>query len=277
MTEPREPDPRVAAFRRLLEVVDRLRAPDGCPWDRSQTLPSMASHVLEEAHELVDALRLADEDPRAEREARKEAGDLLMNVLLIARIGQDEGRFTLEDLAEATAEKLVRRHPHVFGSKEAEDADAAFLSWEEVKRQERAAEEQPEHRSVLSGVPQSLPALLRAQRSGDKVASVGFEWPGLDGPFAKAREELDELEEEARAEHREAAQLEHELGDVLFSVINLARHLGVDAEMALRRCVDRFSRRFRYVEEQLGERLGEASLEEMDRHWDAAKALEGDD
>ncbi len=267
-------DARVAAFTKLLQIIDRLRAPDGCPWDRKQTLPSMASHVLEEAHELVDALRQLEEDPHKEREALKEAGDLLMNILLIARIGQDQGRFSLSDIAEATAEKLVRRHPHVFGDALAQDVGAALASWEAIKRQERAGEAQAEQRSVLAGVPTSLPALLRAQRSGEKCASVGFEWPDLEGPIAKIKEEIAELEAVTREPKPSAAELRHELGDLLFSVVNLARQLGIDAEMALHSCVDRFSRRFQFVEASLGERLQVATLEEMDELWEEAKRQE---
>ena len=257
-------DPRVEAFARLVEIVDRLRAPDGCPWDREQTLESMASCVLEEAYEVVDALRDQDDGARC-----GEIGDLLMNCTLLARIAEDEGRFSMRDVAERVSDKLVRRHPHVFGDAEAGTEDEALANWERIKREERAAEGR--ERSALEGVPQALPALLRAYRVGQKAAQTGFDWPDRSGPLAKLHEELGELEAEIAQGEATTQRVREELGDVLFSVCNLARHLGIEPEMALRETVDRFSARFRGVERRLGPRLGEAELDELEAAWQEAK------
>lgn len=256
-------DPRLGALARLVGVIDRLRAPDGCPWDRAQTLETMAPHVLEEAYEVVDALR-GDDDPTT----LGELGDLLMNVLLLARIAEDGGRFSIEDVAQAVTDKLIRRHPHVFGDERAGDATEALARWQAIKREERAARGDPDG-SALAGVPRELPALLRASRIGEKAAQVGFDWPDRTGPLAKIEEELSELATEIEGGRRD--RMQDELGDVLFSLVNLARHLGVDPETALRAATDRFSARFRRVEASLGPRLGEASLAELEAAWNDAK------
>ncbi|MEZ5990169.1 MAG: nucleoside triphosphate pyrophosphohydrolase [Planctomycetota bacterium] len=262
-------DPRLAALARLSAVVDRLRAPDGCPWDRKQTLPSMAPHLLEEAYELVDGLGGGSDDV-----VRGEAGDLLMNLFLIARIAEDEGRFSMAEVAGEVTDKLVRRHPHVFGDAEAGDAGGALAQWEAVKQQERSTAPEDADRSVLAGVPRALPALLRAWRVGQKAAGVGFDWPDAEGPLAKIDEELAELRAELDDDGAAGDRAEAELGDLLFAVVNLARHLGVDPETSLRRTCERFERRFRRVEAELGDGLREAGLDEMERAWERAKQAE---
>lgn len=263
-------DPRLDGLATLLQIVDRLRAPDGCPWDKKQTLTSMAPHLLEEAYECMDALR-QEED----RETIGECGDLLMNLFLIARIGQDEGRFSIEDVSRQVSEKLVRRHPHVFGEAEATDAEEALARWEAVKQEERAEQEGESDRSVLSGVPRELPALLRAYRVGEKAAGVGFDWPEAAGPLDKIEEEFAELRAEVEPGSPDRDRTAAELGDLLFALVNLARHLGINPEMALRGTVDRFESRFRQVESSLGERMGQgATLEEMEAAWEAAKDRE---
>lgn len=263
-------DPRLDGLASLLQIVDRLRAPDGCPWDKSQTLVSMAPHLLEEAYEIVDALRHENDS-----ETIGECGDQLMNLFLIGRIGEDEGRFSMAEISEAVCEKLVRRHPHVFGEAEAMDSTEALARWEAVKQEERAGKDTPEERSVLSGVPRELPALLRAHRVGEKAAGVGFDWPEARGPLDKIEEEFAELRQEIERGDRDQNRCAAELGDLLFALVNLGRHLGLNPEMALRGTIDRFEERFRHVEARLGDRLGQgATLEEMEEAWEEAKSQE---
>lgn len=253
---------RIPQLQRLLEVVERLRAPDGCPWDREQTTASMARHLLEEAFEAAEALEDGDDNA-----AREELGDVLMNVVMIARIASERGAFDLEAVAQGIADKLVRRHPHVFGDACARNAEQVLSRWEEIKRTE-AGEDAP-RRSVLAGLPRALPALQKALRIGEKAARVGFDWPSREGPRRKLDEEIEELDAALAAGNFQA--IEHEVGDVLFAVANLARHAGVDPERALRRTIDRFAERFRHVEEALGDRLGKAGLDEMETLWRQAK------
>lgn len=257
-------DPRLEEIRQLVEVIDRLR--DGCPWDRVQTLLTMAPCAQEEAAEVADATAAGDDDATCE-----ELGDLLMNVVLMARIGEQERRFDLAAVARGIREKLVRRHPHVFGAATAGDAEQVLAQWDRIKAGERAARcDAPAPRSALDDVPQRLSPLARAQKLGRKAAKSGFDWPDAAGALDKVREELCELEE-ARPEG-EVARLRAELGDLLFAVVNVARKLELDADVALREANARFERRFRHVEAVLGERLGRAPLDEMERAWQAAKA-----
>jgi MazG family protein len=249
-------------MRRLLEVIARLRAPDGCPWDRAQTEASMAPHLLEEAYEAVDAIQSGDADA-----VREELGDVLMNVLLIARIGEERGAGSADAVAAAIADKLVRRHPHVFGDQKADGVEQAYRNWERVKQQEQRGRAEP--KGVLDGVPAALPALLAALRIGEKAARVGFDWPDPQGPRQKVDEELAELDRAAAA--GDAAAVGRELGDALFSLCNLARHLGVNPEMALRGTVDEFRRRFAAVERELGPDLKGRTLEEMEAAWQRSK------
>ena len=260
--EPSPPD-ALPGFCRLLATVARLRADDGCPWDRAQTMASMAPHLLEEAFETADALRRDDVEP-----AREELGDVLVNVAMIAQIAAESNRFDADAVAAAAAAKLIRRHPHVFGDTKVDGADAAYRSWERSKRKEHGAEP----KSVLAGVPIALPALLRAFRIGEKAARTGFDWPDRDGPRAKVTEELAELD--AAIASGDKAATASELGDVLFSLCNLARHLGVNPETALASTTDKFQRRFAAVERAFDHRLEGHTLEEMDAAWNRAKAAE---
>ncbi len=256
-------DSHIQALRGLLEVIDRLRGPGGCPWDREQTEQSMAPHLLEEAFEAIEALQAGDADAACE-----ELGDVLMNVLMIARIASEEDRYDTAAIARGIADKLVRRHPHVFGDVEAADSDTVLANWEQIKIEERR--EQPTRKKgVLSGLPSDLPALLRAFRIGEKAARVGFDWPDAHGPRSKVDEELGELDEALAS--GDATAIESEFGDALFALANLARHHGVNPEMALRGTMGRFAARFEYVEAQLGERLAAAELDEMERLWVEAK------
>jgi len=249
----------LARLAELLGVVYRLRDPDGCPWDLSQSVDSMAQNLVEEAFEAHEAIANGTDEEIAE-----ELGDALMNVLLIARIAEQGKRFDLAQIASGIATKLVRRHPHVFGDKNADDVDEALASWNESK----AAERKTGRKSVLDGVPEDLPALLAALRTGEKAAAVGFDWPDDKGALLKLDEELAELRDAARAEDK--AAVEDELGDVLFSAVNVARKHGLDPELALRRTIAKFRRRFAVIERALGDRLGEADLDELERHWQIA-------
>lgn len=270
MSDAASPTP-LPGVQQLLATIARLRAPDGCPWDRKQTATSMAPHLLEEAFEAVDALRRGDD-----AHAREELGDVLVNVAMIRQIESEGGGAGFDDVAAAAASKLVRRHPHVFGDQQAASAEIAFGRWEEQKRAEKAAAAKARgddgERSVLAGVPAALPALLRAFRLGEKAAKAGFDWPDRTGPRQKVDEELGELDQAiASGDPRAIAD---ELGDVLFSLCNLARHVGVNPEMALGGTADKFQRRFQAVERELGYQLAGRSLEEMDAAWNRAKASE---
>ena len=211
-----------ATIARLAGVMRRLLDPGGCPWDREQTFESLRKYTLEEACEVIDAIDAGDR-----KAIREELGDLLLQVVFQAELGRREGSFGLDDVVAGIVDKLVYRHPHVFGHLDAETADQVLQDWEKLKAREKGA------RGVLAGVPRSMPALTRAQRIGEKVARVGFDWQDATGSRAKVAEELKELDE--AAERGDADATEEELGDVLFALVNLARHLRVDAEGALRR------------------------------------------
>jgi len=261
--------PRLAELGRLAAVIARLRAPDGCPWDREQSTASMAPHLLEEAYEAADALRR-----RQAGATREELGDVLVNVLMISQIASesiagDLSGFDLEAIAAGAADKLVRRHPHVFTDQRVDGAEQAYRNWERMKRSE-SPDQQP--RGVLDGVPAAMPALLRAFRIGEKAARAGFDWPDRAGPRAKIDEELAELD--AAIASGQAAAIQHELGDLLYSVTNLARHLGVEPETALRTTIDRFQARFRSVEAEFGGDLRDRSLAELEAAWQRGKQAE---
>lgn len=222
----------------------------------------MAPHLVEEAFEAADALRRGNTD-----ESQAELGDVLVNVTMISQIASEAGQYTADDVAQSAAEKLIRRHPHVFGDQQADSAEMAFKTWETQKQLEKqAAGEDP---SVLSGVPTAMPALLRAYRVGEKAAKVGFDWPDRDGPRAKLSEEVAELDEAMQA--GDQASIADELGDVLFSVCNLARHLGVNPEVALAATTDKFQARFRHVEQALDYEFQGKPLADMEAAWDEAK------
>jgi MazG family protein len=258
--------PVLEALGELLEVIDRLRSPGGCPWDREQTESSMAPHLLEEACEAVEALRDGDAGSASE-----ELGDVLMNLAMIARIASESGRYDLGQVARGVANKLIRRHPHVFGDVEAADADAVLANWERIKLAERAPGKPP--KGVLDGLPASLPALLKAHRIGEKASRVGFDWPSRAGPRAKVDEELAELD--AALASGDAGRVAAELGDLLFAIVNLARHARVDPELALGGTIARFRRRFEHVERALGARLATSTLDELEAAWERAKRAEG--
>jgi MazG family protein len=254
-------------FADYVAVVRRLRRE--CPWDREQTHASVRHLLIEEAYETVDAVEREDWD-----DLRGELGDLLLHVVFHAEIAETTtGAFELEDVMRSSMEKLVRRHPHVFGDTAVSGTGEVLRNWEEIKRQERAAGGS-ERRSALAGVPAHLPALLRAHRVQEKAGGVGFDFPEASGAWGKVEEEIGELRA-AVEEGGEAA--EREFGDVLFALVNYARFIGVNPENALRATVDTFARRFAHVEARLAESdrsPAEASLEEMDGYWEEAKAAE---
>ena len=252
----------------------RLRDPEtGCPWDRVQTLSTLKPCVLEETYELLAAMDRPDDQSNYV----EELGDVLLQVMFQCVMAEQEGRFSFDDVANAISDKLVRRHPHVFGEVDAKDPATVLRNWEQIKQQEHRKEAR---HSALDGVPSTLPALLKAQRSQEKAARVGFDWKDAKGPLAKIREEIAELEE-AVATSSDTSLDEHvkeELGDLLFSVTNLARHLKADSESALEGSTAKFARRFRAVEagaKAAGRDLKSMTLEEMDALWDKAKDAEG--
>jgi MazG family protein len=252
----------LARLSELVGVVYRLRDPDGCPWDRAQSVDSMALNLVEEVFEAHEAIANGDDAHVCE-----ELGDTLMNVLLIARIAEQGGRFGLAAVAAGIAEKLVRRHPHVFGERHAGTEAEALASWNAEKDAEQSRK-RAARPSALDGVPEGLPALAAALRTGEKAAAVGFDWPDERGALAKLDEELAELR--AALDHGEPAGVEEELGDLLFSAVNVARKLKLDPELVLRRATAKFRRRFAAVERALGPALGSASLDEMERAWRSA-------
>lgn len=265
---------RGQTFPRLVELMQRLLADDGCPWDREQTFETLRKYVVEEAHEVVDAI---DAGKGARGLLREELGDLMLQVVFQAELGRAEGAFGPDDVVKGIVDKLVSRHPHVFGDTVVSGSGEVLANWEKLKSREK------EGRGLLDGVPRSMPALLRAQRIGEKVERVGFDWPDVEGSRAKVTEELGELDESIAKGDK--AALTEELGDVLFALVNLARHLGVDAEAALRATSDKFTTRFSHVERRVKERHGGwphaddggvgrgVSLEEMDGYWQEAKAM----
>ena len=274
----KETDPAGAAelFEQSVAIMARLRAPGGCPWDREQTFDTIRKYTLEEAYEVFDAIERRDFPHLAE-----ELGDLLLQVLFYAEMAANEGRFTIADVLNSLNQKLIRRHPHVFGEEASRaagnradvDADvqgsanAVLRNWEEIK----ALEKKPQvaDQSRLDSVARALPALAEAGKIGGKAAKAGFDWPHWRDLLPKIQEEVGELE--AEAERGDKAATEAELGDLLFTVVNLGRHLGVDAEMALRGCNARFRARFREMEQMAAKPLEELPPAELEHLWEAAK------
>ena len=262
-------------FDRLVQIMRRLRSPDGCAWDREQTLASLRPFVLEEAYEVVDAIDRGDRTALCD-----ELGDLLLEAVFVAQICAEASAFTIADATDAVVAKLIRRHPHVFGGSDTEtDAGRRDLSpvevkeqWERIKTRERAGT--PERATLLDGIPEALPSLLRASRIGARTANVGFDWDEPGAVIDKVDEELAELRQAVAS--ADPTHIEEELGDLLFTVANLARKLRVDPESALRAANGKFTRRFRAIEQRLaarGRALHDATPEELEREWQAVKAL----
>jgi tetrapyrrole methylase family protein/MazG family protein len=253
--------------KRLYAVMKRLRGPGGCPWDREQTLQTLKPCLLEEAYELLEAMDGQDLALHIE-----ELGDVLLQVVFQCAIREEEGLFTLDDVAGTLSDKLVRRHPHVFGDAEAATSGQVLRNWEAIKQTEKG---KPPDRSVIDGVPATLPALLKAQRVQAKASRVGFDWKDSSGALGKVEEELGELKEAVAAGGK--AHIEEEMGDLFFAMVNTCRFIDVDAEGALEGATRKFARRFRTVEcriREQGRTLKDCTLAEMDAVWDAVKAEE---
>lgn len=251
----------------LLAIIARLRGPDGCPWDREQTLDSLRPFLLEECYELLEALDTGD--PARHRD---ELGDVLLQVVLQARLREEQGAFTFQDVAAGLADKMVRRHPHVFGNVSVADANEVVRNWDAIKSTES---ERASTASALDGIPLALPALQRAQRLQGRAARVGFDWPDAAAVWAKVDEEIAETRQAMAA--GDPSRVADELGDLLFTVVNLCRRHDVPAEEALRQATARFDRRFREVERRMaadGQPMSRETLSAMDRHWDAVKRQE---
>lgn len=255
-------------IQRLRAIMHRLRAPGGCPWDAEQTHESLVSNLIEETYETVAAIKSGDDE-----NLQEELGDLLLQVVFHAELAQEDGRFDLDEIARGISEKLIRRHPHVYGDSNLGDTEGVLTQWEEIKRAEKGHEEKP----YLHGVGKGLPALLRAAKLQKKAGKVGFDWPDAIGIVGKIEEEFDEVKEEL-AKHTEgdkaSPELQAEIGDLLFIVTNLARKLGVDPEVALEGTNEKFLHRFAAIEKGLKAddiALGEATLKQMDVFWNDAK------
>ncbi|TSK05795.1 MAG: nucleoside triphosphate pyrophosphohydrolase [Geobacter sp.] len=253
-------------FDRLMTIMRQLRAPGGCPWDAEQTHDSLKRYLLEESYEVIEAID-ADDDALL----KEELGDLILQPVFHAAVAEERGAFTMDEVLDAINEKLVRRHPHVFGDQVIESSAAQVENWEKIKKGEKG----DERKSALSGIPPHLPALMKAHKITEKAARVGFDWEHTDQVFAKVMEELHEFQEAMAAGDQQ--EMESELGDLLFAIVNLGRFLAIDPEEALRKTIQRFTRRFTHIEDTLhgrGERLQDTSLEEMDKLWEEAKKME---
>lgn len=282
-----------ASLSRLVEIMDRLLAPDGCPWDREQTHQSLRRFVLEETYEVLDAI-----DKRDWQELPGELGDLLLQVLFYAEMAKEEGKFTIDDVLDRLSEKLVARHPHVFGDVTAETSKEVLRNWEALKAKEKSEKSGGGHKSVLDGISHSMPALMEAYKISSRAANIGFDWPNIEGLFEKLTEETKELGHEVekwpapgpnphprgvagssgtRIPEELRQRLEDEVGDLLFVLVNIARYLSLDPESALRQTNRKFTRRFQHMEAEMnraGRNLADATLEEMESMWQAAKKVE---
>ena len=260
-------------LQEAVAIMARLRAPDGCPWDREQTFDTIKRHTLEETYEVFDAI-----ERRAWPDLKDELGDLLLQVLFYAQMASEAGYFTISDVAANLNAKLIRRHPHIFGGVEATDANAVQRNWEQIKRAEKQASGTTQN-SMLDDVPRTMPAMLEAGKLGSKAAKIGFDWPNTDGLFEKLQEEIAELQAElAPAAQKTSTAAEEELGDLLFTAVNLARHLKIDPESALRATNAKFRRRFRAMETAAGgtEALATCEPQKLEELWNQAKNAAGE-
>ena len=277
-------------FERAVAIMHKLRAPGGCPWDREQTFDTIKQYTLEETYEVIEAI-----DNRDWPELTGELGDLLLQVLFYAEMAQEDGTFNIDDVLDTLSNKLVRRHPHVFGDVEANTSGEVLKNWEAIKQQEKAKHAGLKNESILASVSSAMPALLEGTKLSNKAAHVGFDWPEISGLFEKLDEEVKELQEEVHkipppgpvpvgrgiagsrgtvVPEELQQHLNDEVGDLLFVVVNLARYLNVDPESALRSTNQKFRKRFGYVEEQLkaaGKKFEDSNIDEMERHWQEAK------
>jgi MazG family protein len=262
-------------FDRLVEIMTTLRGPNGCPWDKQQDFSSLKPMLVEEVYEVLEAIDNQDYDGLAE-----ELGDLLLHVIFHAQLGKEASQFDINTVIEKISDKLVRRHPHVFGNESASTPEEVIKNWEAIKAEEKAEKlkhRTPEQRSLLEGIPSKLPAIHEAHQISSRAARVGFDWPDIDGIFEKLQEETHELKEviSAGGDERRRERLEDEIGDMLFVIVNIARYLKIDSESALKRANRKFKARFRYMEAELakqGKSLEETPMEEMEALWQKAKS-----
>lgn len=254
-------------FIKLIHIMEKLRAPGGCPWDAKQTLDSLKRYIIEEAYELTEAIYKCDNNDICE-----EAGDVLLQVIFVATIAKEKGFFDIGDVIEGISEKLVRRHPHVFGDKKIDDAETVLKNWEKIKIQEKKDRQKDE--SVIAGIPHSLPSIHRTRRVQERASKIGFDWPkgAINAVLDKVDEEIAELKEAINEDSKE--HMIEELGDCFFILVNLARHLDIDPENALQEATDKFSARFRIVEKQMlgtGRAPESFTVPELDSMWKFAK------
>jgi MazG family protein len=263
-----------AKFEKLVEIMARLRGPDGCPWDRQQDRNSLKPMLVEETYEVLEAIDNNDPDGLSE-----ELGDLLLHVVFQAELGREEDSFNIDNVLDGICDKLIRRHPHVFGTETASSPEEVIKNWEAIKAQEKTRklkDRTPEQRSLLEGIPSKLPAIHEAHQIASRAARVGFDWPDIQGVFDKLEEETHELREAMTGpESSRQSRLEDEIGDILFVIVNLARFLKIDSESALKRANRKFKARFQHMETKLageGKSLDGMSLDEMQTLWEQAKA-----
>lgn len=245
-------------FYKLVETLNILRGDNGCPWDREQTRESLKAPFLEEVYEALDVMDKGGE------ELCGELGDVLLHIIFQGKIAEEKGEFTIEDICQKINEKLIRRHPHIFGNIDVSSVSDVEKNWEEIKKTEK---EHQNRKSILDGIPKGLPALLKAQKIQKKVKKYGFDWDNIDDVYAKVQEEIKEVEEAVKENNYE--HIEEEIGDLLFAITNYARHLGVDSSEALRKTNEKFEKRFRYIEENCD--IENSTLEELDKFWNEAK------
>ncbi|MCH7944997.1 MAG: nucleoside triphosphate pyrophosphohydrolase [Armatimonadetes bacterium] len=255
------PEGELDQFQTLTAIVERLRAPGGCPWDREQTHETLKKHLIEEAYELIQAI-----DERSDEKMKEELGDVLLQPVMHAQMRKLEGGWDIDDVARGIIDKLVRRHPHVFGDADAKDAEEVLKNWDRIKQNEKGDRPQ----SVLAGVPQAMPALLRAHEISKRAARCGFEWPDIDSVWRKMKEEEHELREAVKG--GDPAAVAQEVGDLLFTAVNIARWAGVEPEDALRTMLDRFVRRFQAMERMAEGPLADLGPAAWDNLWERAKA-----
>jgi MazG family protein len=262
-------------FEKLVEIMAKLRGPDGCPWDKQQDFNSLKPMLVEEVYEVLEAVENNDSDGLSE-----ELGDLLLHVVFHAQLGKETGQFDIDTVIGKISDKLVRRHPHVFGSETASTPEEVIKNWEAIKAQEKAEKlknRTPEQRGLLEGIPSKLPAIHEAHQISSRAARVGFDWPDVNGVFDKLQEEVRELQEviSSSGSDDKRDRLEDEIGDMLFVIVNIARYLKIDSESALKRANRKFKSRFQYMEKELagqGKTLDQTSLDEMEALWQKAKS-----
>ncbi len=268
-TELRDPSSQSEqGFQKLLKIIQTLRSPDGCPWDIDQKKEDVGRYLIEEAYEVIDAI-----DSGHPKELKEELGDLLFQILFLTRMSEETGEFNISDVIEDISKKMIRRHPHVFENKKVKDIQEIKSNWEDIKKQEESRKDKNE--SLFYQIPKSMPSLLRAQKITKKASQVGFDWENIDGVLKKIEEELKELK--AALKSKEKDQIKDEMGDIIFSLVNLSRFVEINADEALRSSIKKFTDRFSHIEEKLkdqGKTPSDATLEEMDRLWDEAKRAE---